>query len=292
VTPTVLGIVLGSALLHASWSAAIKGARSPMAFNVIQAALWTVAGFALCLTFEPGDLAPATWALVAATGIAHALYFYFLTRALERADLTVVYPIVRSTPALLPFLAVPLLGEQLTWVGGLGIAIVVAGVWAVYAEGRNSRDWLAPDLAFAWLTLATTVAYSLLDKAGIAALDAGPWSGPLPRALAWFALLSAAHGPPFLLLAARRVRREQVFASLRHEVGRATLSAVVAFVGYGLILEAFRSASASYVVAVRQTSVLFAVGIAMIFLGERPSRRRLLGAAATVIGVALIAVGG
>jgi len=292
VSPTVLAIVLGSALLHASWSAAIKGARDPMAFNVVQAVLWMVIGLGLCLTFDPGELAPATWALVAATGIVHGLYFYFLTRALERADLTVVYPIVRSTPALLPFMAVPLLGEQLTPLGALGIAVVVAGVWAVYAEGRSTRDWLAPELTFAWLTLGTTVGYGLLDKAGVEALGAAPWTGPLPRSLAWFALLSVAHAPAFLLLAARRVRREDVVASLRHEAGRAALSAVVGFVGYGLILQAFRSASVSYVVAVRQTSVLFAVGIAMMFLGERPTRRRLLGAAATVVGVALIAVGG
>jgi drug/metabolite transporter (DMT)-like permease len=63
-------------------------------------------------------------------------------------------------------------------------------------------------------------------------------------------------------------------------------------VGYGLVLQAFRTAPASYVVAVRQLSVLFATAIAVRFLGERPSRRRLVGAAATVVGVALIAVAG
>jgi drug/metabolite transporter (DMT)-like permease len=46
------------------------------------------------------------------------------------------------------------------------------------------------------------------------------------------------------------------------------------------------------VVAVRQTSVLFAAWIGVAFLGERPDRGRLAGAAATVAGVALIGVGG
>ena len=45
----------------------------------------------------------------------------------------------------------------------------------------------------------------------------------------------------------------------------------------------------SYVVAVRQMSVLFAVVLAAVAFGERPDRPRLLGAAATVVGVALIA---
>jgi drug/metabolite transporter (DMT)-like permease len=59
---------------------------------------------------------------------------------------------------------------------------------------------------------------------------------------------------------------------------------------YSLILEAFRTAPASYVVAVRQTSVLFALLFAAGWLRERPDRRRIFGATATVVGVALIAL--
>ena len=59
---------------------------------------------------------------------------------------------------------------------------------------------------------------------------------------------------------------------------------------YSLILEAFRTAPASYVVAVRQLSVLFAVLLSAVWLKERPGPRRVLGAAATVLGVLLIAV--
>jgi drug/metabolite transporter (DMT)-like permease len=66
----------------------------------------------------------------------------------------------------------------------------------------------------------------------------------------------------------------------------------VSLVGYGLILEAFGRAPATYVVAVRQSSVLFAAWMGVAFLGERPDRSRLAGAAATVAGVALIGFGG
>jgi drug/metabolite transporter (DMT)-like permease len=60
--------------------------------------------------------------------------------------------------------------------------------------------------------------------------------------------------------------------------------------GYGLILEAYKTAPASYVVAVRQVSVLFALLFAVVWLRERPDRRRVIGAAATVVGVALISL--
>ena len=71
----------------------------------------------------------------------------------------------------------------------------------------------------------------------------------------------------------------------------AIVAGLASFASYVLILEAFRTASVSYVVAARQVSVLFAVGLAAVFLRERPSRVRLIGVAATVVGVFLVARG-
>jgi drug/metabolite transporter (DMT)-like permease len=64
----------------------------------------------------------------------------------------------------------------------------------------------------------------------------------------------------------------------------------VSFASYTLILAALQTALVSYVVAARQTSVLFAVGLGVAVLGERPGRARVAGALATVAGVALIAM--
>jgi drug/metabolite transporter (DMT)-like permease len=44
------------------------------------------------------------------------------------------------------------------------------------------------------------------------------------------------------------------------------------------------------VATVRQASVLFAVAIGTLWLGERPSRSRLAGASLTVAGVALVSL--
>jgi drug/metabolite transporter (DMT)-like permease len=47
-------------------------------------------------------------------------------------------------------------------------------------------------------------------------------------------------------------------------------------------------APVSYVVAARQVSVLFALALSVLLLRERPSRARIAGALATVLGVGLI----
>lgn len=285
---TVLALVLLSALLHAAWSASIKGSANPLAFTLLQHLLvlpLCVAGVA-SVAGELGT--PRLLACVAGTAVAHGLYGYWLALALERADLTLAYPIVRSTPALLPLLAVPVLGEVPSLLGAAGIAVVVGGIWLVHGAGLTLRSLGAPALRYAWLTLLATVGYSLSDKAAMEALASGSYRGWLPPVLLWYCVIVTVSSVVFLPLAFRRVGRDDLARTLRSEGFRAAAAVGVSLVGYGLILLAFESAPASYVVAVRQSSVLFAAWIGVALLGERPDRGRLLGAAATVAGVALI----
>ncbi len=289
-TPLETAMVLGSALLHAAWSAAIKGSGDPIAFNLRQKTYF-VAGFLAIAPFAPWSSIPSgIWPVVAAAAVAHALYLYWLSRSLASTDLSVAYPIIRSTPALLPFIAVPVLGEQISPTGALGIAIVVAGVWLVHTRGELRWSALfATGTGFAYWTLLATVGYSLLDKRVMAELSAAPWPSPLPRSVFFFFLGTAANSLLFVPLAIREIPRGTRRAAFRGQWPAAGLAALGSLASYGLILEAYRTAPASYVVAVRQASVLFAVAIGALLLRERPGRARVIGAFATVVGVALIA---
>jgi drug/metabolite transporter (DMT)-like permease len=286
-------LVLTSALLHAGWSAAIKHSRDPLAFNLLQLIAPAAALAALLPWLDLREIPAAAWMLLAAAGCAHGGYFYWMSRAYEHGDLSLVYPIARSTPAFLPLIAVPLLGEPISAAGALGIAIVVAGMWVVQVgEGVRWSAFTGLGVRFAYLTLAATIAYSLLDKSAMTVLAAGAWSSPVPRAAFYCLALNLACGLIFAPLVLRRRGAGAIAAAARREWGRATLAAVVSFAGYSLILRALETAPVSYVVAARQTSVLFAVLLGAIALGERPGRARILGAAATVLGVALIGLAG
>jgi drug/metabolite transporter (DMT)-like permease len=292
VSPAVIALVLVSALLHAAWSASIKGSSNPLAFSLGQHLFvlpFSVVGLASIADELP---VPELLLPAAGTALAHGLYGYWLALALQRADLTLAYPIVRSTPALLPLVAVPLLGEVPSALGAAGIAVVVSGIWLVHGGSLNWRALGAPELRYAWLTLLATVGYSLADKAAMQALGSGAYQGWLPPALVWYFVIVLVSTPVFLPLAARHVSGGELLRTFRREGGRTVLALGVSLVGYGLILTAFEHAPASYVVAVRQSSVLFATWIGVALLGERPDRARLLGAAATVAGVALIGFGG
>ncbi len=291
VTAPEIALVVLSAFLHAIWSASIKGSRSPIGFNLLQLAPPVAAACVLPLWVPLADVPTAVWWIAIATGVSHGFYFYWIARAFESGELSVVYPIARSAPAFLPLFAVPLLGETLSVRGALGIVVVVAGMWAVQADSGvvGWQRFRAPGAKFAWLTLLASIGYSISDKAAMTHMNAAPWHSAIPPAVVYYVILSITGGLVFTPLALRRLKPGELAAVARGEWRNATVAALISFASYGLILQALRTAPVSYVVATRQISVLFAVAIGALRWRERPSRLRLLGALATVVGVALVA---
>ena len=285
-----LALVLASALLHAIWSVAIKASRDPLTFNLLQ----TVTGivlFAACAPFVAfGEISSTVWLLIVAACSVHGLYFYWMSRAFEHGDLTLVYPIVRSTPAFMPFVAAPLLAERISLVGAVGIATVVSGMWLVQVgRGLRREAFLGPAAVFSYLTLAATVGYSLTDKSVMEQLAAGPWSSPIPRAAFYCIVLSAGNAVVFAPLVLRHRKAASLLAAVRTDLGGSTAAALVSFASYSLLLKALETAPVSYVVAGRQLSVVFALCLGVLWLRETPGRVRVLGALTTVVGVVLIA---
>jgi drug/metabolite transporter (DMT)-like permease len=297
-TPFILSIVLLSALIHAVWSVFIKGSRSPLAFNLMQT-LWLL----VCSVpvFALADLAVISerfWSLLAVTAVFHGLYMYWLSRAYELADLSLVYPIARSTPAFLPVFAIPLLGERISWLGAAGIATVMAGMWAVQigdAMGRGRaaggpwwKGFTERHMAYAYLALAATIGYTLVDKLIMVELAAADWQSPVPIAIFCFFAMWFSCAFIYVPLALRRVDSSLLRAVVSGEWRQAGIAALISVIGYSLILRALQTDATSYVVTVRQSSVLFVLLFSFTFLGERPGRIRVLGAVATVVGVAMI----
>ena len=118
------------------------------------------------------------------------------------------------------------------------------------------------------------------------------WTSAIPRALFYCVLISCTCAIVFAPMVIRQRGIRSLAAAGRGEFWRASLASVVSILGYALILKALETASVSYVVAVRQSSVLFALLLGVFWLHERPGRVRIVGAIATVAGVGLISVAG
>jgi drug/metabolite transporter (DMT)-like permease len=284
-------MVLLSALLHAGWNVVAKRQSKPAAFLYLVTAVTLLATLALAPLVSWSAFGGELGLVLLVSMTLHGLSFIVLARAYEAGDLSIVYPIARSTPAIVPLVAVPWLGEQVSLVGVLGIGLTLAGMWLVQTGGVvQLRALREPAALWAYAMLALTAAFSLVDKRAMALLSAEPWDSPMPRALAYYLLQTSGAALVALPFACKHVGVGELRASLHRHAWVVALAALATLASYVLVLEALRTAPVSYVVAVRQCSVLFAVLLAVWALAERPSRARVMGTVGTVAGVALIAL--
>ncbi len=286
-----LVMVLLSALLHAGWNVVAKRSERPTAFLYLLTAVTLLGALALApllsLSVYQGELL----VMLLASCTLHGLSFIVLSRAYEAGDLSLVYPIARSTPAVVPLLAIPWLGERVSALGAAGIALTLLGMWLVQTGGAVRWQALRqPAALWAYLMLVLTAGFSLVDKRAMALLSHAPWQSPMPRALAYYLLQTAGAALVCAPYALQRVGARELGEVMRRRGWLVTGAALATLASYVLILETLRTAQVSYVVAVRQCSVLFAVAFAVWALSEKPSRLRLTGTLGTIAGVVLIAL--
>ena len=272
---TVFLVVLLAAVLHAGWNAVIKGARDRAAGMVALVVGQGACGLAL-LAFVPFPGPEAYGWLAVSLGL-HLGYQLFLTWAYGFGDLGQVYPIARGTaPALVTVVSLAWLDAPLGLPEIAAIALISGGVIGVGLAGhRRGLSLRGPGLA---LVVAVFIAgYSLADGLGARASGAalGYW-GLLAALNAAATAGSVALLQPALLA---RAMRQPV-----HLTGGAAAS----FLAYLLPIWAFTQAPIALVAALRESSILVAVLIGWLALGERVAPTRAAAALAIVAGLVLL----
>jgi drug/metabolite transporter (DMT)-like permease len=277
-TPFVLALVLGAAILHASWNALLKGGGDRLRFI----ALMTACSSLIALPFLPFLPIPAraSWGCILLSAALHVGYNLFLIRAYRHGDLGEVYPIARGSSPLLVTLGAALVAGEIPSLPMLaGIVLVSAGIVSL---ARGWRGGSRSGLVMAAVTGMFIAAYTVTDGMG------GRASGD-PRAYA--AWLFALDGLPMVaIFVARRGWAPLLWADAL--AGRATIGGAVSLVAYAAVIWAASVAPMGAVSALRETSVVFAALLGRVFLAERLTLRKLASCAAVAVGaVALSGIG-
>jgi drug/metabolite transporter (DMT)-like permease len=285
-----IGLVLLSALFHALRSLFTKESGDKQIF------LWLYSICALLFFTPPffyflhkaGITSPAAYTWSIGSGFIHFLYWLFLTSAYKEGDLSRVYPIMRSSPALVLIIAILFLGEKVSIPGLIGILLVASGVYIINMKQLSGEELLAPvksithdrSTQFAFLTLISVALYSVVDKLAVNYIH--------PVLFAFFHLLfGMCFYTPYILLTKSSV---EILKEWKSGPGKIIMSGVIGIVGYALILIAFTIERVSYIVSLRQTSVVFAVLMGSYFLKEKHGGIRLAGALIIFIGGFLISL--
>ena len=272
-TGAALALVLGAAVIHATWNAMAKGARDPLAM------LWW-AGVLSSLFLAPPALyvlardgvSPSAIPFVVATVTLHSVYFFVLAKAYQMGDFSLVYPLARGLGvALVPAGAFFFFDERLSALGILGIALILAGILALHWRRGAWREdaLLKPGTGWAVATGLCIASYSLVDKVGVSHIN------PLPYLWAMMGGSCVALLPPVL------ARRGALAREWRENRVAVLLSGV---------LFAFRLSKAGYVVAGREVSIVISALIGSLLLKEGGLGQRLLGAAIVAAGVVCVAL--
>ncbi len=213
-----------------------------------------------------------------------AMWLYML--AIRDSPLAHTLPYLAFTPVFNAFTGWLILGEQVSLKGFGGILLVVVGAYVLNLERVRGAGWLAPvrwagQERGARLMLAVAAIYSLTSVMGKGAMQyASPQSfGPFYFVL--LGLVSVAVfsvGGPGPLAVFRRRPLWHLLIGL--------LMGVMIITHYLAIARV----EVAYMIAVKRTSLLFAIVYGALWFGERRLGRNLAAGTLMVAGVALIAL--
>lgn len=273
--------LIASAFLHALWNALLKRERSPQI--AVAGVLSSAAVFAIAAAFLSGRPAFATgaslcWAIAA--GVFEGLYFVTLAAALARADFGIVYTVARGGAMLLVWPAgALLLKEPVAAKAAAGACLIGIGLGLV-AGRAGRRGAQRAGIAFAAACAISIAGYHLCyDRA----LAAGARDAPL------FAVALAV-ALPFVLASLRGRTTVRDAASTRGRLStglRWAIAGLVCTASFLLFLRGLSTVGAAVALTLRNTSVFFAQGFAIV-LGERPTRAQLAGVLLVTAGAALV----
>ena len=281
--PFAIFFLAGSAVVHAAWNIRLKGAADPeraAATAVITPGL--IAGIVLTAAWAIGGVTISANALLlgVVAGFAELLYFMTLARAYAGAPISVVYPLVRGiNPLMAVLIGTSLLGESLKGGQPFGIALVIAGLFAIQPPWQGLREGIpASALGFAVAAGLLSATGSAIERVGV--LEAGP--------IEFLCITWGVTSLLYLLVAQRQ-------KNARRPTGSLALTGTMIIFGHLLVMAAFAVAPLSVVIPLRESAILLVGGWGLFRMREAQSRQvallRGVGAVTILAGAVTIALG-
>jgi uncharacterized membrane protein len=281
-TGAAIVLVLCSALLHATWNFFSKGSNDRWAFFLGQGMATVVAYAPLCVWQWPASIDAIGWAAIVGSAVTHAGYAIFLLKSYDAGDLSVAYPLSRTAPMLVAVWDMLTIRGQLSAGGLLGALLAGLGALVLQMPALRARGgravWGEHVTRYALITSLFIAVFTVIDQQGVQHVPA-------------FVYLYLITTGEFSVVAVRlgRGATARVAHELRRNARPLLFTGLVGPFSYLLILWVLASAPASYVLGLRQTSIVFGVLLGRLFLGEGETVYRLAGAGIIAAGSVLIA---
>ena len=262
---SILAVILFAAILHASWNAFIKNKGNGFAKMVTLASIISL--MMVPFLFYVG-LPSSTAALYLFFGvIAHTMYM----------DFSVAYPFARGLAPLLTILIlIFILNKTISLNEIIAIGIIISGIFVLFIGKSFSLDYKNV-LALLYFPVSITF-YTLVDSYAVKTVQSSM------QYIVWLFFLM----PIPILLYSISNQRNLLITTFTENKFPLFIAALGSVTSYSLVLWAYTQAPIHYVASIRESSIIFASLIGLLFFKEQGLKRRLAAAIILFIGVFLL----
>ena len=275
-------LVLIAALSHAIWNFLLKQSENKQIF-LWSLRLWSVIIFLpISIYFWPHTSIPLKYWLFWGIGSAfiHSFYAMILTKAYEKSEFTLAYPIARGTgPILVVLFGMAVLKEEVEPITLLGAITIVIGIYIIYSGSIKSGIKAFKSMVESpWPLLVgiTIASYTIFDKLAVAFIP------PI--------ILNVIEniGQVIVLGGSLVNQKKRILEEWKKYWFKMALAGGFAGLAYILVLVVLTKVPVSYVSPVRETSIVIGTVLGFVFLKEPFHIYKMIGSIMIFIGVVLI----
>ncbi len=269
--------VILAAFLHATWNAMVKNEENKyLAVTAIVLGHVPASVFIILLTPFPSiESIP----FIILSALMHNGYNWYLLSAYKFGDLTKVYPIARGTaPILVTIVSLIFLGVALSNFEVLGIFIISLGILSLSFQGaKNLKN--RPAVIYALVTGFFIMGYSITDGYGARV------SNSFLSYMGWVFILNAFSFPLILKI---NDKSEVITKIFKEGKKIFFIGGTLSYIVYGIVVWGFTQAPIALITALRETSIIFALLIGILFLKEKFTLLKVIATFVIFFGVALL----
>jgi drug/metabolite transporter (DMT)-like permease len=273
-------MVLGAALVHATWNALVKADGDRL--SLIELMSGTQILVSLCLIPVVSVPAADSWPFLLVSSGLNTGYMFMLNRAYQSGDLSLVYPVARGlAPLVVAIVSAVALGQTLTYANQIGVLLIVLGVTSLALSRRLTSLIDLRPLVLAAATAVFIGSYTVVDGLGARV------AGSAHAYVVWLSLVTSIA----IVACVRWLRRGRRAPILRRTRNAGIAAGIMSYGAGWVVIWALTLAPFALVSALRETGVVFAVLIGVVALKERVSLARLASIGTTLIGTTVLKLG-
>ena len=268
--------VLFAAFLHALWNIIIKSLDYSLAGIAVKVFFQSIIFFPIIffVPFPEG----ITWFYITCSFLLHSLYFILLGTMYDRKDLTFIYPVARGcAPIFVTILSFIFLKDIIPFFGLVGILIICVALLLISFSSFNTK------IDFKTIGISIFIAflisiYTFSDGAGVRSVDNSL------SFIVWNFFLGGWISIGYVYL----TKREDLFSLKIKDLILILSATIVSFTAYAIIIWSMKYEPFGIVASMRESSILFAPLLGLIFLKERIGPIRIISGFVFFLGVCFI----